>query len=172
MAFEKDLQQLLDEHAIRKVLMRYCRGIDRRDFDLVRSCYHTDGTDNHGTYQGSIAGFIDYLRAELPRYEQTMHVVANVLIELEGECAWSEAYTIAHHRLHATATKPHRDYTVGLRYVDRFERREDRWAIVDRQCVFSWSRMDSVPPGYAFPTSYTLSSAIPTDPIYQQSFGR
>jgi hypothetical protein len=32
-----DLQALLDEREIHRVLMRYCRGIDRMDQDLVRS---------------------------------------------------------------------------------------------------------------------------------------
>ena len=35
MATESVLQSLADDHEVRQVLYRYCRGIDRRDFDLV-----------------------------------------------------------------------------------------------------------------------------------------
>ena len=41
------LQRLLDEDAIKKVHLRYCRAIDRRDFDLLRTCYHPDAEDDH-----------------------------------------------------------------------------------------------------------------------------
>ena len=36
------LDALVAERAIRDVVMRYCRGIDRRQFELVRDCYHAD----------------------------------------------------------------------------------------------------------------------------------
>ena len=44
------LSRLLDRNEIEEVVLRYCRGIDRRDFDLVRSCYHPDATDRHGSF--------------------------------------------------------------------------------------------------------------------------
>jgi hypothetical protein len=34
------LQSLADKQAIYEVLLRYCRGIDRIDMDLVRSAFH------------------------------------------------------------------------------------------------------------------------------------
>ena len=52
------LQRLLDEAAIRRVHLDYCRGVDRRDWELVRSCYHRDAVDHHGPYSGGIDGFI------------------------------------------------------------------------------------------------------------------
>jgi len=39
---EKAITELVDERDIRNVLTRYCRGIDRIDMELVRSCYHPD----------------------------------------------------------------------------------------------------------------------------------
>ncbi|MGE0386823.1 MAG: nuclear transport factor 2 family protein [Gammaproteobacteria bacterium] len=163
-----EMQELIDEHQIRKVIYRYCRGIDRRDFDLVRGCYHPGATDDHANYKGDVDGFIAYVQKELPRFEQTMHTVANVLIEVDGDVAWSEAYTLAYHRLPASRSKPQRDYSVGLRYVDRFERRDGRWAIADRKCVFSWSRLDPVPEGHPFGPAYPMGAAAPADPAYRR----
>ena len=34
---EEALQRLLDEAAIKKVHLRYCRAVDRRDWELLRS---------------------------------------------------------------------------------------------------------------------------------------
>jgi hypothetical protein len=44
---ENDVAILLAERDIRGVLARYCRGIDRGDYDLVRD-YHSDAIDEHG----------------------------------------------------------------------------------------------------------------------------
>ena len=54
---------------------------------------------------------------------------------------------MAYHHLPQSRTKPERDYTVGLRYVDDFERRDGEWKIAARACVFEWSRIDPVLPG-------------------------
>ena len=148
------LQRMLDEYAIREVLNRYCRGIDRRQFDMVRSCYHPDGTDDHGGYKGGVDGFIAHCQAGLSRYERTMHFMGNLYIEVDGDKATSEAYTIAFHRLSATTSpkgdRPARDHLVGFRYVDNFERRNGEWKIARRVCVFEWTRTDPVPPGWDF----------------------
>lgn len=41
------LQELLDRQAIYDVMMRYCRGVDRFDADLITSAYHPDARDDH-----------------------------------------------------------------------------------------------------------------------------
>ena len=48
-ADDGELARDLAENAIRRTLYRYCRGIDRRGFELVRACYHSDALDDHGT---------------------------------------------------------------------------------------------------------------------------
>ena len=161
------VEVLLHEHAIRQVLYRYCRGIDRRDFALVRSCYHADATDDHGNFQGGVDAFLDYAQAQLSRFDHTMHVIANVLIEQEGDRARSEAYTLAHHHVPADSRKPERHFVVGLRYVDRFEHRGGRWAIAERTCVFEWARVDPVGHAFTFPPTYQMGEAFPADPVFR-----
>ena len=41
--------------AIRQAALRYCRGVDRLDAELMRSAYHDDATDDHGVFVGSAA---------------------------------------------------------------------------------------------------------------------
>jgi hypothetical protein len=69
-------QELQDKAEIREVHMRYCRGIDRMDFDLVRSCYHPDAIDRHGAYEGGVEGFIKWAGEVLPLFDTTMHFTA------------------------------------------------------------------------------------------------
>jgi hypothetical protein len=138
------LQRLLAVQDVRDVVYRYCRGVDRCDYDMIRSCYHADAVDDHGEYIGGVDGFIAHVEANLGRFERTMHFVGNVLVDVNGSRARSEAYTIAYHRLRAGRDKPKRDFLVGLRYVDDFENRNGGWRIARRVCVFEWSRMDPV----------------------------
>ena len=65
-----------------------------------------------------------------------MHFIGNVLVEPDGDRARAETYLVAYHHLRASTTKPERDYLVGLRYVDDFERRAGEWRIAARICVF------------------------------------
>jgi hypothetical protein len=43
-----EVQRLVDEAEVRNVHLRYCRGLDRRDWELVESCYHPDAIEYHG----------------------------------------------------------------------------------------------------------------------------
>ncbi len=51
---DSGLQELLSKQAIYELQCRYCRGIDRMDQALVRSCYHPDATDEHGSFSGGV----------------------------------------------------------------------------------------------------------------------
>jgi hypothetical protein len=164
------VELLADELAIRRVLNLYCRGVDRRDFALVRRCYTADGVDDHGKYRGSADGFVEFLRHELPeRFTTTMHYVGNVVVDVDGNRADAESYVLAYCRLVVTPDEPVRDYVSGLRYVDRL-RREDGWQIASRTCVFEWSRIDEVV-GAEFPAGFVRGGFYPDDPVYSEPAG-
>ena len=44
--------------AIRDCLYRYCRGIDRRDADILRTAYWPDANDTHLSFKCNIEEFI------------------------------------------------------------------------------------------------------------------
>ena len=77
------LQKLVDEAEIRQVHIRYCRGIDRMDWALVRSCYHPDAIDRHGAYEGGVEGFIEWAAKLLPTFGtvETASVGKDVMLD-------------------------------------------------------------------------------------------
>ena len=77
------LQLLLAERAISRVLHSYSRGADRCDLELMRSCYWPDGTDDHGSYNGGVDGFIEFVGPALQRFERTNHFLGNMLIDVD-----------------------------------------------------------------------------------------
>ncbi len=157
---------LLDKQEIREVVLRYCRGIDRMDQDLVRSCYHSDATDEHGSFVGGVEEYIAFAWKLMPRYDATMHFVGNVLIELEGDLARSEAYCIAHHR--SASGEPAHNLATGCRYVDIFERREDRaWRIAKRVVTTEWIRHDIPEVQFPIKDSLRTGQRDRSDIVYQ-----
>ena len=131
---------LLDRREIEDVILRYCRGIDRLDLELVRSCYWPDATDSHGGFSGTRDEFVAWVETLLARFESTSHFVGNLLVELAGDAAVVETYAIALHR--SGEPKASLNLIIGVRYLDRFEKRSGAWKIARRVCVTEWSRVD------------------------------
>jgi len=140
------IEDLLAKQEIADVIHRYARGIDRMDFDLVRSCYHPDAYDDHGAMKGDVDTFIDGARGFLPKFVATMHFMGNMLIDLDGDVARAETYAVAYHR-EQLADGAGRDDIWGIRYVDRFEKRDGNWLIAHRVVAQEWRRVDPVPAG-------------------------
>ena len=141
---DQAMREAADERAIKHVLTRYARAIDRFDMDLLRTVYHPDAYDDHGGYQGDVEGFIVYLNVVLPRFEGTQHFLGNTHVELDGDVAHTETYCQAWHRIAGEDGAPDHDSVAGLRYIDRFERRDGEWRIAARQIVLDWTRDDAV----------------------------
>src|SRR6202035_5480552 len=54
-----DVQEMLDEYALRKLVHGYSRAVDRGDLDTLRSLYHPDAQDSHGSFSsGSVDAFL------------------------------------------------------------------------------------------------------------------
>jgi hypothetical protein len=132
------LQELISREEIREVLMRYCRGVDRGDEDIINSTFHPDAIDDHGTPAPPTK--LAHLIAT--DGQQRMHFTGNVLIELEGDTAFVESYFIAFSP-HDVSGVPHTRSRAG-RYVDRFERRDDEWKIAYRRVIDDWARLDPI----------------------------
>lgn len=127
---------------ITEVIYRYCRAMDRMDRALALSCWHDGATDDHAPlFAGSAPDFIDFVFDLHEDMIVTRHDVANILISLDGDRAGSESYWQV---LHQIAFQDQiLDIQVRGRYVDRFEKRDGRWAITHRQSIRDWSRVDA-----------------------------
>jgi hypothetical protein len=144
LSIEEKLRLLLDEREIRTVLARYARGIDRMDYDLVRSCYHKGATDDHGHFRGSADGFVAHLHESLSQFESSQHFLGTQLIEIAGDEARTETYCLALLRFSPHDEQPAIERSRKLRYCDRFERRDGEWKITERVVVFDFDRIDPV----------------------------
>lgn len=169
-----DIDDLVAQQEIRDVLIRYTRGIDRMDADLVRSTYHPDAHDDHGAYQGDVDGFIEWVQRALSYFDATMHFIGNQLVEVDGDVAHAESYCVAYHRRRARPGvdgeqgEEGHDLVTALRYVDRLERRGGVWRIADRKCVFDWTRRDPIVGQWEQGPEVLQGRRDRTDPVYER----
>lgn len=131
-----ELQQLVDRQQIYDCIVRYCSGVDRFDRDMVKGVYHPDAMDDHGSFVGTVDEFIDWAFAYHAKYQNShKHYVLNHRCELDGNTAHTETYWIfsGKNQIGPGLTLS------GGRYLDRFEKRDGKWAIAARKCVIEWN---------------------------------
>lgn len=161
------LAALLDKQEIEEVVLRYCRGIDRRDFELVRGCYHDDARDRHGSFEGGVDEYVAWVDRLTARYRWSMHFVGNVLVEpstKNADLAACETYGVSLHR--SDDPRPFMNLATGFRYLDRFERRSGVWKIAERTAIGEWSIPIPQEAWWAIPESHLASRRDATDAIY------
>lgn len=124
------LQQLLDRLAIADCVHRYARGIDRRDAELVASCYHPDALDDHGDFVGRGQDLPAWVFPRLTGSVRSQNHITTHNVELDGDTAHGDTYYVVTSRASSGAVT-----IVSGRYVDRFERRAGQWRIAARVCL-------------------------------------
>lgn len=132
------MQELADREAIRECLYRYSRGVDRLDANMVRSAYWPDCDDQHLDFRGNAEEFINWSFPLMGMMDQTMHMIGNVLMTIDGSVASVESYFYGYHRVTIEGVK--QDVIGAGRYLDTFEKRDDEWRIAKRLVLTDWFR--------------------------------
>lgn len=142
-----------DREEITRAILRYARGVDRRDWPMVRSVYHDDAYDDHGAFKGDLDGLMDWLQRRHAVIAKSMHFVGNILVEFDSaDGAVAESYYLARQTMGPEAGESRlmllgdkaaavdRSASISAemtgRYVDRFERRDGVWRIARRIVLF------------------------------------
>jgi hypothetical protein len=141
--------RIADRAEIRDVMYRWCRAIDRLDYEAMRSVYHPDAHDNHGPghYEGDVTGLIEWIRSRHGSIPFCLHSLSNMLIEFAGP----DIAIVETNIMTAQQYPEDGDPVVKLsgnrepgkpvsmiafaRYADRFERKEGRWLIQHRVVI-------------------------------------
>jgi hypothetical protein len=133
--------ELSDWLAISNAIHVYCRGLDRCDAASLSSVFWPEAVINLGG-DVDLTGAI-YSDRILPSLKQlfakTMHQISNIVIEGRGNTANSECSLMAYHALKQEHGRS-RDFLVGGRYLDRWEKRSVEWRMIHRQLVWDWHR--------------------------------
>lgn len=172
-AMQRQLDLLLAKEQIRDVLYRYARGVDRKDVELLKSCYHSDSIDAHWSFIGNGLEFAEEIlephqMGQVPVFK---HFITNILIELDGERAFCESSYLFSQTIGLTRNRQAALTSEG-RYLDVFERRDGEWRILHRLLVpesGNWSLPIPTPgpAGFPMPTREQCAGTFPHDPVYR-----
>ena len=127
---ERRLREQLDRDEIWRVMQSYARGLDRLDYELVRSCYWDDAIEDHGSYVGRPDDFIEWANSTTLANQSTQHGILNHYCDLQGD----DAYCETRYLFTAVADRPPHLMSTG-RYVDHFQKRNGEWRIANRVCI-------------------------------------
>jgi 3-phenylpropionate/cinnamic acid dioxygenase small subunit len=125
---------------IAEVLVRYATGIDRRDWDLFRTCFTDDVVAEYegiDTWTGvdAITSFMELAHAEMGH---TLHRLTNMAIDVRGDAATARSYVDGILMMPDGRTGTS---AVGY-YDDRLVRTADGWRIARRR--FTGVRFDEI----------------------------
>jgi hypothetical protein len=137
---DPDTDLTFEIHARQQIvesLLRYCRGVDRCDADMVRSAFHPDAVLYHRPIEGGNADdFLnDYMLERQKGWESSQHLILNTSIELDGTVAHVESY------FQAILIPLEREVAemYGGRYVDHVTYRDGEWRIARRVTIAEWA---------------------------------
>ena len=160
------IAKLLDSHAIWNCLLRYIRGVDRMDLELIRSAFWEGAVNSHGPVSGDVEAFIGGWYPAQAARDVSWHMVSNQQLEFaeDGLSAHGEAYFSAAIRL----VDAREIELVGGRYVDRFERRDGEWRIAMRVVLLDWQGMADATGMAARKKKRHTGSRDRSDPSYER----
>lgn len=129
-ALRRDVSYLMDRAAITDCIAAHARGCDRHDIDLITSCYHRDGVDEHGRVVNLGGEYGEWAnRTHAATSQVHTHNITTHSCEIDGDEAHAESYVI----VVLLGLDGRTAQVISGRYVDRLERREGRWAIAVRR---------------------------------------
>jgi hypothetical protein len=137
---------MTDSEAITDQIYRYCRAMDRIDHELGYAVWHHDGTADYGPdiFVGSGRDFVDHVCAQHAQTLAHSHQMSNIIIEVDGDKAASECAVTATLRIERGGKLFH--IQVWSRYVDRWSKRDGRWAIDHRIAINDFDEIREITP--------------------------
>jgi hypothetical protein len=136
------VERLLTIQTITDRIHQYSRAVDRLDAEMLLDVYWPDGTDDHGIFCGSAPDYVDWVMKYVGAWISTHHDNGNVMVDIDGDTAWSECHWTGYYRL--PHPEGYTDLVSAGRYLDRFERRGGVWRIAHRTCVSDWNNSVNV----------------------------
>ena len=120
---------LADRDEIHDIMMRYSHGVDQREMEIVRACFAPDlKTVGWGPGEGFDRDALIRFISGVGHFRETMHMMGNQLIEVDGDTASMDTFAQLTHRLDGDPEK----LLVSSRYVEKLTRRDGAWAITQR----------------------------------------
>ena len=135
---EARLALMLARDELHQLVTAYCRAVGRADYEALRSLYHPDATDSHGSFStGGVEQFIEQLQAAEPYVRVSQHNITTTNFVIEGDTGSGEIYCLVFHTF--AGPKHDIDVIIGGRYLDKYTKHDGRWKFTQRTIVADWA---------------------------------
>jgi hypothetical protein len=133
-----------DKQACADVIVTWGLYRDQRLWPELLSTFHPDGEIAVSWFRGPFAEFVEHCKRGGP----SKHLIMAPLVEVNGARATAETTitTIVRQAIEGLAV----DMTSRARFLDRLERRNDGWKVLERAAVYEQDRLDPVVPSDGF----------------------
>jgi|1185.fasta_scaffold73554_1 uncharacterized protein (TIGR02246 family) len=137
-ATNAQLRLLLDERAIRYLILSAWAAIDSKDWPTYAEAFAPDGAfEIMGQRRVGRDAIVAGPARDLAKYDALQHIVTNELIRVDGDLAEGQWYAIAVHVPSAADASEHAD--VGLQYRFRARRDADGWRFTEVALEPKWT---------------------------------
>lgn len=135
---EMEIRDLAARRDIERAVQNYMRGLDRLDYDLLRSAFHDDAFVDAGLSSGGPDPYCKFCIEFLGQLGASHHLLGQIRIEMHdhenasGECyfqAWHESFGEDGHS---------RDLFIAGRYIDEYSCKNGEWRIQKRRLITDW----------------------------------
>ena len=141
------LRTIQDRAEIEELMYRYAEMVDQRDWKQMDRIFAIEATIDYTSTGGVVGPFretLAWLDRALESWPVNLHIVTNLVIELEGDRARTRCY------FHAPMGRNVPDgeqliITNAGRYEDVLARTADGWRIVERTESLAWTAPSSSP---------------------------
>ena len=147
MAVHTDLssEEAADRLALRELFDAYAHCADRRDAEGQKALFTDDtrlavfmgGEGTEVTYVVEGREALTPIFDDLNRYQVTTHFNGQSTVDVDGDRATGESYTIAHHLF--TDDGERKIMIASLRYLDSFVKIDGAWYFQERNLILDWS---------------------------------
>lgn len=131
---DKPATTLADRLEIQDLLTRYCTAIDTRSFELLDTVFTADGVGDYtasGGIRAALPELKQWLAQALSAFTVIQHMVANFVIEIDGDSATSSCYLFNPLGFPGDSGATDMLFCGGL-YRDRLVRTGQGWRIRER----------------------------------------
>ena len=135
-----------DRRQIRDVIESWAIWRDSGDWENFRTCWHDGAIMNATWFQGAVDQFIANAKKSFDKGGSyfSVHFLGGTSIELKGNRAVTQTKMMISSRDELDGVDC--DVVCTGRFYDFFEKRDGRWAIVERQPIYEKDRFDALDP--------------------------
>jgi hypothetical protein len=135
---------LEDKYACAELIQAWGLYRDQRRWPELLATFHPEGEIAVSWFRGPFRDFVEHCKRGGP----SKHLISPSLVRVAGERALAETNIVILVRQSIEGLAV--DMTSRARFLDRLERRQGRWRILERAAIYEQDRLDPVEPSDAF----------------------